>query len=1019
LFENLDPKILAQNDPSRSKYGAPDFIFFDRNNKDIIRGYAETKDINVSLDKVETTDQLKRYLGYSRLILTNNLEFRFFKHGEKYLTIKIAELSGAIINHIEENFVTLEKEIQAFLESQPEKITSGARLATIMGGHARRIRENIKNFLSKQDERNEELERIFAAMKTLLVHDLSPERFADMYAQTLIYGLFVARFYDESPTDFTRSEARELIPASNPFLQEFFDHIAGTRFDKRLKYIVDDLCQIFSISDIKEIIRRHYNLFGNSDEKDPIIHFYEDFLKEYDPILRKSMGAYYTPVPVVNFIVRAVDEVLQKEFGLNGGLANTEKIPLDIISPDGVPAKHYVHRVQILDPAVGTATFLNEVIKLIYEKQKGQEGSWPSYVTKELLPRLFGFELMMAPYTIAHLKLAMTLRETGLKSFEKRLGVYLANTLDEGVKKDEGLFGSLGLARAIGDEATRAHAIKHDQPIMVVIGNPPYSGVSSNETDFANSLIKKYKVEPGGHQKLQERKHWLNNDYVKFIAFAEEMISKTSEGVMAMITDNGYLDSPTFRGMRWHLAQTFDKIYILDLHGNAKKHEVVPNGGKDENVFNIMQGVGIIIAIKTSQSKEREQSEIYHADLYGTKQYKFQQLSNTPKWQKIMIDPKMFYFTPKNIKGKNEYKKGIPINELFINITTGIVTAIDKLSVFFSAKELQDTTNVIFNASDPYGKFGIKDGRKYRKEERLDELKTSSKKSPTKVAYRPFDDRYMFYTQKSECWINSPRFEVMKNFIDHVNIGLVSNRRVETSRDFADVFVTNTITDARRVSLKETNYIFPLYLYLGENQSTALVNKRTANMNHESVNVLLAGLGDYTWVEDHEDKQSGDQSSLSPLDVLDYIYAVLHSPSYRARYAEFLKSDFPRVPPATDKESFWKLVQLGGKIRQLHLLEDPELNTLSTTFPVSGENKVIKIEYRDGKVFINEEQYFGNVPEIAWTFWIGGYQPAQKWLKDRKGRALEYDDIIHYQKIIKTLLETDKIMKKIDETIEI
>jgi len=681
-FEN----VTAINDPKRSAHGNPDFVFLNKSNRDIILGYAEAKDIDISLDKTEKTDQMRRYGGYENLFLTNYIEFRFFQNGNKYQSVVIGELKNGKLKLNSAMYVQLADELAQFLALPPESIKSGKRLAQIMGAKARRIRDNVQLYLAHEDdERNQELEKMFNMMKELLVHDLTTEKFADMYAQTLVYGLFVARFNDTTPDNFDRKEARDLVPASNPFLREFFDHIVGTRFDKRLAYIVDELCEVFSVSDVNTLVHKHLKLFEVGDEKDPIIHFYEDFLKEYDPAVRKQMGAYYTPLPVVRFIIKNVDEILKRDFGLPKGLADTSKKKVTLTS-QGKSYKKDLHQVQILDPAVGTATFLNEVMKHIYQGFKGQEGRWPSYVEADLLPRIYGFELMMAPYTIAHLKLGMTMQETGVQTFRQRLGVYLTNTLEEGFARQPDLF-SYGLAEVVSQEAEEAAGIKHDRPIMVIIGNPPYRGISSNETPFANSLIDKYKVEPGGKQKLQERKHWLNDDYVKFIAFAEEMISKNGEGVMAMITNHGYIDNPTFRGMRWQLAKTFDQIFILDLHGNSNKKETAPDGSKDENVFDIQQGVAIIVAIK-KRAKNNNLAEVKHADLYGLRKNKFEELGKAPNWQSVDLNNKFLFFAPTDSEGQSEYDSYIKIDELFRVNVTGVVTARDSVVIDTDRKAL-------------------------------------------------------------------------------------------------------------------------------------------------------------------------------------------------------------------------------------------------------------------------------------------------------------------------------------------
>lgn len=1005
LFEQLDPNIIAINEPTRSAHGSPDFVFFKKSNKNIILGYVETKDINVKLDDIEKTSQLKRYLGYSNLILTNYIEFRFFRNGEKYQTITIANREGTFLRPKEDGFVQLERELKAFLEGKPERIRSGKRLAEIMGGKAARIRENVNKYLHASEEKNKELERIYKVMKELLVHDLSIEKFADMYAQTLVYGLFVARYYDDTPENFSRQEARDLVPVSNPFLQHFFDHIIGPNFDKRLGYIVDELCEIFSIANIREIIQKHFNLFGEVVDKDPIIHFYEDFLKEYDPELRKSMGAYYTPVPVVHFIIRAIDDVLIKEFNLHGGIANTDKIQREI-SIQGKKTKELIHKVQILDPAVGTATFLNEIIKFIYSRFKGQEGVWSNYVEQELLPRLYGFELMMAPYTIAHLKLAMTLKETGINHFHRRLGVYLTNTLEEGIKHKDDLF-SFGLTEAISEEAKAAGIVKNEKPIMVIVGNPPYSGESNNKGLFEKEL-EVYKQEPSGGKLKERNPKWINDDYVKFIRFAENMISKNGEGIVAMITNHGYIDNPTFRGMRWHLINSFNTIYVLDLHGNAKKKEIASDGGKDENVFKIMQGVSIIICVR--RGKITKPAEVLKSDLFGKREEKFKQLNilsvKRINWEKINLQAPYFRFVAIDVKTQTEYQNGIKINELFTNSTVGIVTSRDSF-VIDNRKEMLKyrITNFIDGYNDPLVKetpnFNFKKVRSI----------PFNEENIKQISYRPFDNRHIYF---HDYFIERIRKEIMQNFLVGDNIGFMICRQQKTS-GFYHILVHNNIIESSYVSNKtsEIGSSFPLYLYQEKGEINSKKTKRRSNLNQKEVEQLLVNISKYEWVDDHEYKTNNSQ--ICPLDILDYIYSVLHSPKYREKYKEFLKIDFPRVPPAKDKDQFIKLVELGGKLRKLHLMEDPELNILFTTFAISGDNVVEKVQFNDEKVWINKAQYFGNVPKESWDFYIGGYQPAQKWLKDRKGKSLNFEDIVRYQKIIKVQLKTIEIMKKIDE----
>lgn len=639
------PEYIIQHDPKVASGNKPDYI--------VRRGevpllYIEIKDprkATSDLDKIEKSEQAARYFGYTNLILSDYAEFRFYRNGEPYTEpIKLAELhkSSQTFTPHPEHGDSFAGTLHDFIQSQKEPIKSGKHLAKIMGGKAQRIRDNVIAFIKGESQQKDELVRMMKFIRENLIHEFETEDFADMYAQTLVYGLFAARYNDDSPDDFTREEARGLVPVTNPFLKSFFDHISGASFPDRLRLIVDELCEVFSHADVKALMEDYFkqtNLFGEEHEApDPVIHFYEDFLREYDPKKKMEMGVFYTPLPVVRFIVRGIDDILKREFGIHDGLADTEKVTRSRLedAPEGHTSKRVkvteeVHRVQLLDVAIGTGTFLNETLRHIYEAKKHNQGHWEAYVNEHLLPRLHGFELMMASYTIAHLKLAMTMRQTGVKEFKNRLGVYLSNTLDEPhhIKRQGDLF---GVVNTIAEESNRASEVKVEKPIMVVLGNPPYSGISQNKHYTENDA---YKVEPGGKQKLQERKHWLDDDYVNFIRFAEAMIEKNGEGVIGMITAHGYIDNTTFRGMRWHLRQTFDKIYILDLHGNSTKKETAPDGSEDKNVFDIKTGVSIIFGVKSNDSKKKELATVYKTDLYGKREVKFAALDSAKKLESL------------------------------------------------------------------------------------------------------------------------------------------------------------------------------------------------------------------------------------------------------------------------------------------------------------------------------------------------------------------------------------------------
>jgi len=981
IFETI--KVTRLDHDAKAKQGnKPDFVVVKH---DIPILYIETKDIGVSLDKVEKSEQMRRYYGYANLVLTDYVEFRFYRNGLRYEDpIKIAnyDLKTRTIAAIPDNYEHVAKTLIDFTQSHKEPIKSGEHLSKIMGGKAQRIRDNVRQFLATKSDKNTEITRVYETIKKLLVHDLTENAFADMYAQTLVYGLFAARYHDETPANFTRQEARDLIPKSNPLLRHFFDHIVGPNFDKRLEYIVNELCEVFSHADVSELMKEYFkiDLFGESHkEKDPVIHFYEDFLKEYDPELRKKMGAYYTPPAVVQFIVRSVDYLLKKEFGLAAGLADTSKLI------------NGTHRVQILDPAVGTGTFISAVINIIYSNllKSGQKGRWPTYVHNDLLPRIHGFELMMAPYTIAHLKLGIAFRQTGFKYFNRRLGIYLTNSLEKSIGQGELFTAAFGLAESIAEESKEASVIKNEIPIMVVIGNPPYSISSSNKGKWIQDLIKDYK------KNLNEKKINIDDDYIKFIRLAEHFIENNKNGIVAMITNNSFIDGITHRQMRKHLLETFDDIYILDLHGNSKKKEKAPDGKKDENIFKIQQGVSINIFIR-KEEKKKGLGLVHHAEIYGKRDYKFNTLDKNMmqdiKWKKLDCCEPYYFFVTKDFREEDTYKKGFSVTEIFKEYNSGIQTKRDRATISYSKNEAETVVNDFENLSvnEIRLKYDLpEDGRDWTIEWAKKDLKKGFEFG--QILYRPFDIRWTAYTSRSKGFIAYPREKINKYIFNKDNIVLITCR----NQSFETVaLISDKISDLRTFSNPGsigTDYVFPLYRYMED-------ELKVPNLKKEIINDIKKIVGE-----------------VSPEDIFDYIYAVLHSPSYREKYKEFLKIDFPRIPYPKDVKSFKKLVALGTELRLLHLLKSSKLSKFITTYPNDGSNIVEKPEYKNGNVYINKEQYFGCVPEVAWNFYIGGYQPAQKWLKDRKNCTLTNKDIEHYQEIIVALAETERIIGEIDK----
>ena len=1014
LIEEILPNnINVTNEAKRQKCGSPDFIV--ANSKNIALGYIETKNIgDKDLEGVKKSinkEQFDRYKsGLQNIIFTDYLDFHFYRDGLYVDKIAIGRLENGVIIAHPQHFEQFKSQLKDFASFVGQTIKSSKKLAEMMAGKARLLSNVIEQALNSDETHNEDstLKDQMKAFKEILIHDINAEAFADIYAQTITYGMFAARLHDPTLPTFSRQEAAELIPKSNPFLRRLFGYIAGAELDDRIKWIVDDLVSIFLACDVADILK---NYGKSSGMEDPIIHFYETFLSEYDPALRKARGVWYTPKPVVNFIVRAVDEILKTDFGLVKGFADTFKITVKTKEQgQGKLIEKEVHKVQILDPATGTGTFLAEVVKHIHTDFVGQKGIWSHYVENHLLPRLNGFEILMASYAMAHLQLDLLLTETGYKPTQnQRLRVFLTNSLEEYHPDTDTLF-----ANWLSDEANQANRIKRDTPVMCVIGNPPYSVSSNNKGAWIEGLTADYKKD------LNERNiQPLSDDYIKFIRFGQHFVDKNGEGILAFITNNSFIDGIIHRQMRKHLLESFDSIYVIDLHGNAKKKEVNLDGSADQNVFDIMQGVSINIFVKTGKKKAKQLAKVKHFDLRGKREFKYETLTqNTLKsleWNELQPNEPNYFLVKKDFDESGMYEKGFKTDELFGQNASGITTERDNITIHFEESTLKSVLND-FKIKDPEEiriKYdGKPDGRDWKfLTAKQDVLRQQGQ--ICSINYRPFDIRKTYYTGKSKGFMAYPRNEIMKHFVKNENLGLITKRGFDNKYS-AVCFVVKNIADRRGWSspgMQGAECIFPLYLYpeqktqlnFGEN------TERTPNLNSEIINNIEDNLG--LKFTNEKEKTVG---SFAPIDVLDYIYAVLHSPTYREKYKEFLKIDFPRVPYPKDVSAFWQLVQLGGEIRQIHLLESPAVEKYITQYPEDGDNVVGKIKYEGERVYINESQYFDSVPVTAWNFYIGGYQPAQKWLKDRKDRVLDFEDILHYQKIIVALSETSRLMGEID-----
>ena len=1005
LFDGLDRNVTALNEPKlRIDCGAPDFSI---RRGEIVIGYVEAKDVKIGLRgmKDANKNQQERYKNaLSNLIYTNCLDWDFYRNGELIASVTIADfLLG--IQARPEKYEQLENLLKDFIGQRPQSITSPRVLAEKMAGKAILIKDVLANALKADSELQTELTNQYHAFKEHLIHDIKPDDFADIYAETIAYGMFAARLHDTTLDTFSRSEALELLPKSNPFLRSLFAYIAGPDLDERISWIIDDLADVFQATNVKKLMEGFGKLTGQTD---PFLHFYETFLGAYNPAKKKARGVWYTPEPVVNFIVRAVDEVLQTEFGLPDGLADTSKVTIDWDTGQNdkkgkrITTKKEVHRVQILDPATGTGTFLAETIKQIAPKVKNvAEGMWSSYIERDLIPRLHGFELLMASYAMCHMKLDMILTELGYKptGSPPRLGVYLTNSLEEGEPANQ----TLPFAQWLSNEVKQANTVKRDMPIMCIIGNPPYAVSSKNRGKWISSLLNDYKIG------LDEKKLNLDDDYIKFIRLAHFLVEKNETGVIGLITNNSFIDGITHRQMRRSLLNSFNKIYVLDLHGSTKKKEVAPDGSPDQNVFDIQQGVSIIILIK-NKTKSDKKCDVFHSDLFGKRNKKYEELwiksLKSQSWDQVQPSEPYFFFTKRKLpESKTKYSLYFGVNEL-MGYTSGVQSKRDSVCVQFLK---QDTTNIVQN-------FKTTDHEELREQYRLPAdgrdwsvnlAKNDLIKSNGKVIeynYRPFDTRYSYYTGNSKGFVAYPRHQFSQHIVNNPeNYSLLFCRQLSI-QNWSHVFCTNLVTDLNSVSInsKEQTYFSPLYTYPSECE---MDKSRRINFDEK----LYASLKK---LANHPQRGVPDEVA-----VFDYIYGVLHCPAYRETYAEFLKIDFPRIPWPTSPDEFWDVSDKGGQLRKLHLMEPSAIG--ATPYPLKGEgNSVVdKIRFEDGNVWINATQYFEDAPSVSWGFYIGGYQPAQKWLKDRKGRTLSFDDVKHYQKILKILAETDRVMRTITLTI--
>ena len=1013
LLQSADSGLNAVNDPARTEIGMPDFVVL-RQPGNVPIGIVEAKDIGNQLSRTEKSQQVKRYLKHGNLILTNYLEFRWYVNGEKRETVRIAKEAKGNIVRIQTNYRKLTEMLRRFAQQATPTVNSAQELAERLASNAQLIAHFIEKDLRSDDPTQNLLNQMAAFQKTLLP-DLDQTKFADMYAQTLAYGLFASRVnYQGDPARFSLRGAAEDIPRTNPFLRDLFYH---SRFDlgTRLTWMVESLVEVLRHTDIDSILAH----FGRrTQQTDPVVHFYETFLSAYNPKLREKRGVYYTPAPVVKYIVRSVDHILKTRFDRPDGLADTDTL--------------------ILDPAVGTGTFLYFVIEQIKERLEGQRGAWKNYVEKHLLPRIFGFELLMAPYTVAHMNLSLQLKDADYEFKEgERLGIYLTNSLEEGVKeKYESAFGGF-----LEEEANAAADIKREKPIMVVLGNPPYSGHSANKGEWITHLLNDYAVLKTAVRPERNTK-WIKNDYVKFIRFGQWRIEQTGSGVVAFITANSYLDALTFRGMRKNLLEAFTNIYVVNLRGSIKRKSS-PEGTTDENVFEIQPGVSIVFLMK--EETVDGMAAVNYCDIHGTRASKYAWLNqhdiSDTAWTLLQPSSPNYFFVQQDTTYRSEYERNTVLSEIMPVNVTGFQTHRDHFAVDFDREEIVNRAKSMRDPSisdswirEAYLLVDSKDWQLQKARMQIgNDLEWENK--VTICSYRPFENRHCYL---STAMMDRPRRELLDSVLNKENLCLLATRQ-QGITGFRHIWIASFPANDCVISNKsrEANAVFPLYRYptkqkeLTDTSEYSLSDKgRRPNLSKAFVAEMESKLGLQFKTEGsafadaaspHCDGGIEGGKCFGPEDVFYYAYAVFHSPTYRERYAEFLKIDFPRLPLTSDVDLFGKLVKYGAELVSLHLMKSPKLSELMTTFDIEGDNEVARahpkyIEKHE-RVHINKTQYFETVPQEIWEFHIGGYQVLHKWLEDRRGRKLSYDDLQHYQKIVVALSETIRIMSEIDAAI--
>ena len=998
--------IVIQQEPEQVKGKAPDFKI-SRNG--IVIGYVETKKLGMDCEEVAASEQIERYKTLNKNILITNYHDFYWLESDKptALFFKQDILNAEKKFYLrDDNLKLLKENLTGFFGVAYEKIGSAKDLAEKLAIPCRSLRDALKRSLEKQESKEIERDRIFGIYEGFtkkISSEMTISEFADAFAQTLGYGTLLARLNNEGQEEITLDNAKNFIPDSFTLIGElvrFIDELKEEPY-REIGWIVEAILSVVNNLNLCEI-KQSLNYYKASTEeekelyeKDPFIYFYENFLNAYDPQQRKQRGVYYTPAPVVNFIVRGIDDMLKDKFDLHTGLADS--------------------RVTALDFACGTGTFLLETMKQIFHNS--DKNLARKVLDEHICQNIFGFEYLVAAYTVAHLKLSQYLSKEGIPlGKQQRLKIYLANTL-ENFNMSELEDNEDYILRRLNEEGKEAQKIK-DKDILVIMGNPPYAGHSLNKGAWISEKIERYKYIDG--KPLEENfSKWLQDDYVKFICFAEEKMMKAKEGIVGIITNHSFLDNITFQGMRNSLLQTFDQIYVLDLHGNSRRKIVSPTGVKDENIFDIMQGVSISFFIK----KPGIEKKFCHAEIWGSRETKYRtSVRSTYKgieWTNLKNSTAPYLFKPFNSSLHEIYKSFWGITDIFLENSTGIVTKRDSLAFQFKKRDLENIIRHLLTLTpaqirEEYSDCNW-DSRDGKAEFVYDSLKKIgyNKDLFKKCLYRPFDNRWTYYNKKSKGLIGWPVYDIMRHMIRGKNLALISVKQI-AEKIYNHAFITETITESRiTLSNKGVAYLFPLYLYAPDKDGKLPKNmKEVYGVTNPFVKKEVI---ENIYPDFRKEINKKYNEIFTAEKIFFYIYAILHSPYYREKYQEFLRIEFPRIPFPDDKESFLKLSILGEQLKQAHLLE--KIPNLPISYEGEGDDKITKIIYFDKKLHINPNQFFTPIEPEVWNFHIGGYQVLKKYLQERKKRKLPFlswDEIEHVKKIVASLTATRTLMERID-----